>query len=496
MGVCVPRKSANKNIYFIDSPDQLKITPELFIIQKKENPSLNYRIIGYLGEGSFGKVYSVEHNELKIKRAMKIIPIKPKNSYQFINKEIKILKSLDHPNIIKVYEFYLTKTSLSIICELCEGGDLYEKLKSEKKFREKTTFCIMKQLLSAVNYCHKNKVIHRDLKLENILIDKKDSFPDINIKLIDFGAGEILKKTNTTTSGTIGSLYYIAPEILNNSSYNEKCDLWSCGVIMYSLLCGEPPFYSRNKEKLYEKVKQGSFVFKKKIWGSISFEAKDLIRKLLTKNINKRISAEEALQHDWFKMCCTKSTITQFSTKISVSNIIKFKAEKKLQQIVLGFLVHNISELDNIKNNLKDVQQCFDFFDCKQQGRLQKKELNTQIKKVCKKCKNLKLERSLTTILDNIDMDKNGYIEYEEFIRASIDKKKLFSGENLKFAFESFDKNKKGFITIEDIKNSLVGAKKLYTDINSRLWDELICEGDFNGDGVISFEEFCTLMKN
>ena len=134
MGVCVPRKSANKNIYFIDSPDQLKITPELFIIQKKENPSINYRIIGYLGEGSFGKVYSVEHNELKIKRAMKIIPIKPQNSYQFINKEIKILKSLDHPNIIKVYEFYLTKTSLSIICELCEGGDLYEKLKSEKKY--------------------------------------------------------------------------------------------------------------------------------------------------------------------------------------------------------------------------------------------------------------------------------------------------------------------------------------------------------------------------
>ena len=211
---------------------------------------------------------------------MKIIQCKSSSEHHSlaINKEINILKNLDHPNIIKVFEFYSSEKYIYIINELCTGGELFDKIVDVKYFSELVACNIMRQLLSAVAYCHENGVIHRDLKPENILIESseeknKDFF---NIKVIDFGTCEILKKKKLTEQ--IGTSFYIAPEVLKNG-YNEKCDLWSCGVILYILLCGSPPFYGKNEKEIFRKILDGNFTFRHKIWNKISIEAKNLVLK-------------------------------------------------------------------------------------------------------------------------------------------------------------------------------------------------------------------------
>jgi calcium-dependent protein kinase len=280
----------------------LTITSGQFVKEGMGDLYSNYELCNYIGKGGFGRVYKVRHKLSNQYRAMKIIQCKSlsDNISSTINKEINILKNLDHPNIIKVYEFFQSEKYVYIINELCTGGELFDKIVDVKFFSENVASNIMRQLLSAVAYCHENGVIHRDLKPENILIENseekdKDFF---HIKVIDFGTCEIFKKKKLTEQ--IGTSFYIAPEVIKNS-YNEKCDLWSCGVILYILLCGSPPFYGKNEKEIFKKIIEGNFTFRHKIWNKISNEAKNLVLKLLQVNPNKRLSAKEALEDIWFK---------------------------------------------------------------------------------------------------------------------------------------------------------------------------------------------------
>ena len=230
MGNCIPRRNLEKG----NTPYEIRICPGLFVKQGKGDPYSKYELVSYLGEGGFGKVYRVKDKLTGTNRAMKIIHVKSTSSdhEKKISKEINILKELDHPNIMKVFEFFCSKNSIFIINELCTGGELFDKIIEVKHFSESVAANIMRQLFSAVNFCHEHGVIHRDLKPENILIENsqekcKEYF---QIKIIDFGTCEILKR-NKMLKEQIGTSFYIAPEVLRNS-YNEKCDLWSCGVIL------------------------------------------------------------------------------------------------------------------------------------------------------------------------------------------------------------------------------------------------------------------------
>lgn len=152
--------------------------------------------------------------------------------------EVSVLKSIDHPNIIKLFELYQDDTNYYLITEHCQGGELFERIKSAENFSEKEAADYMKQILSAVYYCHERQIVHRDLKPENLLFDQKKQ--NANIKVIDFGTSRKFDPTKKLTK-RLGTPYYIAPEVLKKN-YDEKCDVWSCGVILYILLCGYPPF--------------------------------------------------------------------------------------------------------------------------------------------------------------------------------------------------------------------------------------------------------------
>lgn len=183
---------------------------------------------------------------------------------------------LDHPNIVKLYEIYQDQKNIYLITEYLEGGEVFDLILKTKHFNENIAAKIMKQLLSAVAYCHNKQIVHRDLKPENLLLVKPDSF---DIKVIDFGLSRTFTPEKNMYS-KMGTPFYIAPEVLKKK-YNEKCDIWSCGVILYILLCGNPPFNGKNDQAIFDSIALGYVSFQGVEWKNVSNQAKIFIKKLL-----------------------------------------------------------------------------------------------------------------------------------------------------------------------------------------------------------------------
>jgi calcium-dependent protein kinase len=473
------------------------INNNLLVSKGEGDPlTLLYNKISLLGEGSFGQVWKVKHNQTGNIRAMKIIK-KSKNekkeTEQEIINEIDILKKMDHPHIVKIFEFYSTNDSYFLITEFCKEGELFKQIIDNAPFNESFTAYIMYQVLSSVFYCHNQNIIHRDLKPENILIEKKERNGYFRVKIIDFGTAKLFEK-NKAERKVIGSSYYIAPEVLSKN-YNEKCDLWSCGVIMYILLTGKPPFGGDNDAEILSKIKTGFYDLQSPPWNSISKEAKSLITSLLQKTPNNRISAEASLTHQWFKNLKTKEKLNEIKTgkieKKYIQNLKTFRSDKILTQAALAYLVHNMSHLEEVQ----DACRLFNRIDQNGDGRITKEELLTGLKQFIS-LSDETLEDDTEKIFKTIDGDNNGYIEYEEFVRAAIDKEKLLTDEVLKFAFNFFDKDNSGEITAEEIKKVFDQSfrNKDANTVDQQL-KKMINEVDLNGDGKIQFEEFKIMMK-
>jgi len=194
-----------------------------------------------------------------------------------------------------MYEFFEDEKRYYIVTEICKGGELFDEIIARGKFTEKDAAILMKQVLSCVNYCHKNHIVHRDLKPENILLEQNKDFDQI--KIIDFGTS-LVYDSSKSLDEKLGTPYYIAPEVLNKK-YNEKCDIWSCGVITYIILSGMPPFNGQSDQEIMKKVRIGKFSFSDPCWSNVSDKGKDFITKLLTYDVDQRPSAEVMLQHPW-----------------------------------------------------------------------------------------------------------------------------------------------------------------------------------------------------
>ena len=282
---------------------QMNSRKEIFVNTYNYSMKDDYDIITQLGKGGYGKVFEVRHKKTKAVRACKYIAkskIKEKD-LQRIRREINILKKVDHPNIVKIYEVYETNRSLYIIMEKCNGGELFDKIidniSQKRMFSEKETAKIFLQIMSAINYCHKNGICHRDLKPENILLLQKDNEDDYPIKLIDFGLSQIFKE-NKKLNSKVGTAYYISPEVLCGR-YTEKCDVWSAGVILCILLTGQPPFNGPNSGVIYGKIQNYDYSFSNK-WKLVSNEAKDLISHMLVPERN-RYNTKQVLAHPWLQ---------------------------------------------------------------------------------------------------------------------------------------------------------------------------------------------------
>ncbi len=428
-------------------------------------------------------------------RAMKVVK---KDSINFQDdkkqflKEIEMLMNLDHPNIIKIFEYYVDDLNYYVIMEFAEGGELYEQINKLKNFKEKHAAIIMQQLLSAVCYMHSKGIVHRDIKPENIMLESKSS-EDLSIKLIDFGTSNFIKN-NQHLSMKIGTPYYIAPEVLKKS-YGYECDIWSLGVILYMLLSGTPPFDGFDDQSILQKVKIGKYSLDGETWEIISNEAKDLINKMLTYSPENRISAEDALKHEWFKkflkfkntnthIPLTKEVMSHISA-VPFENLRKFNARQKIQRATIAFLVHHLCSSDSVKE-LRDI---FRELDTDNNGTLSYNEIKQGFLKYSGKKKIS--DNEFNKIMSNVDADKNDAIEYEEFIAATINLEELLTDENLRIAFNSFDKDGSHELSADEIKGALGLIEE---ETGKNVINEIIKEIDLNGDGLISFEEFKHLM--
>jgi calcium-dependent protein kinase len=469
------RESRVSNLSDIDT-NVLKFSKDQIIKILKEPITQNYSILSDLGTGTLGTVKKVLHKKLNEERAMKIIDKK----YNVKN-EIEILKKISHPNIISIYEIYEDSKNYNIITEYLEGGELFEMIATQINFSEVEAANIMKQLMSSLVYLHNKNIVHRDLKPENImLVTKKDK--NFEIKLIDFSTAKHFDKNKKLTK-FVGTSYYVAPEVLEEN-YDEKCDVWSCGVILYILLCGYPPFNGSTNHEIYNAIKKNNPSFPPEEWKDISKEAIDLIKQMLNKDLQKRFSAFKCLNHKWFKILETsKDQSVLESTKQMSINVIKKMAEfvqqNKFKQAILQF----ISTQFNLKAEEEQLRSVFSQFDPFGKGIISKSDFKSSLVNLFGENE---AERLTESIFKDVDLDGSGEISYDEFITTIVDSRKVLTNGQLEMAFRMLDKDNSGSISVEEICNVFGG--------NSMTWKDIINEVDINGDGEIDFEEFKLMM--
>lgn len=473
------------------SSKEITVNSDMFINLNIDNIKQQYTILKKIGQGGYGTVWKVQQNKTQLIRAMKKIN-KVKNNREKIKEivnEINTLKKLDHPNIVKIFEFFEEIDGFYLITEYCNGGELLKVIEEQGLLNEKVVANIMYQVFSGVSYLHNTfGIIHRDLKLENILIESRDQVTGFySVKLIDFGTATKFTK-NQTMKKIIGSAYYIAPEVLNKK-YNEKCDIWSLGVMLYFLLTGFPPFGGFNEKEIHEKIMNKAFDFPINSF-EITKEGRDLLKRCFETDIDKRISAREALDHPWFKIFRVDEYFSRISPhylESTIHQLMSYSPKNKLQELAMAYLIHNFSNLDEVKR----IGKVFAKIDKSHRGKLTLEELEYALNDYLVGDKNEQNKR-IQAIFEHLDSDKNGFIEFEEFCRAGINKRAFLDDKILKFIFDFFDKNEKGEISYETFKD-VFGLKD--TDVEEeKMLNEMLKKIDIDGNGKISFEEFKKTM--
>ena len=458
---------------------KVKFGRDTFVGVSSKSLREKYECTKQLGKGGYGKVFEVRNKTTGDLFACKKLSKLNIDNLEKFKREIDILMKLDHPNIIKLYEIFDAPNSLYLIMEECRGGELFDKIseyiEKNENYSEKDTANIMIQVMSAIEYCHNNGICHRDLKPENLLFLKKGDEKDNPLKVIDFGLSKTLNK-NQKLSTKVGTPYYISPEILEGN-YTQKCDIWSAGVILYTLLSGELPFIGRNDTEIYKKIKNLEIKFPESKWEHISKEAKDLISHMIAPE-KDRYTAGQVLSHPWFKIINEKP-LEQLNFNLKFFKT--YKKNKKFKKMVIFYIASRLQD-----NEINDLKEIFKAFDKDNDGQIEYEEFEQGLKKF--KSNAIELDEYYS-YFNSIDTDKNGKIDYTEFI-ASILKKKIFlKEERLYEAFSMLDKKGNGKIT----KDELMSVLKMEPSEDKYI-SELIKNVDLNGDGVIDYKEFLNFM--
>lgn len=256
-----------------------------------------------LGKGSFGVVKEATNKATGRRWAVKAVNKEKAgtSAVKLLEREVLIMKKIDHEHLIHLEEIYETSKRMYLVMELCDAGGIEKLLEQKKRFTEKETWTVINQLAHAVAYLHDSDIVHRDLKLENILLSQPLGNELLNIKLTDFGLSFVRGGVGSDSmmQSVCGTPIYMAPEVIDDLGYSQQCDIWSIGVIMYTLLTGRPPFVAETEEKLYELIKKGEVDFSDPCWETCHESAKNLLLGMLKVDPAYRRTAKEILNHPW-----------------------------------------------------------------------------------------------------------------------------------------------------------------------------------------------------
>ncbi len=413
---------------------------------------------------------------------MKIIKKKYENSNEISDTHISLLKDLENPYIVRIYDIYCENGNLIIVQDYIEEGNLSQFIvKNKQKFNENLCKKIINQILRALSYLNENKIVHCDIRPENILISKIE--PEIVIKLNDFATAKFYRK-NKAIQELTGSPHFTPPEMITGE-YDDKCDVWSVGVLTYFLLSGKLPFNGKNYEILFQVL----FILKKILHDDIEFlpqhtkESQNFMKRLLNRDVSLRPNSKKAIDEPWL-VTESKEQIGEQQYVKSLENMIDFINTNALKRTVFSYiLARKIYEDDNIelmkifeeadkdKNGYIDEKELFDFYGKYFPGTVEEEW------------------KQIKTLMKSIDINNSGMISYGEFLIVSNKIHKNINIVKMKEIFDFFDTNHDNFIDPEDLK-------KIFNDSSSQLtkYQNMIEEYDKNSDKKLSFQEFVEMI--
>ncbi|XP_056593049.1 calcium/calmodulin-dependent protein kinase type II subunit beta isoform X15 [Triplophysa dalaica] len=314
-----------------------------------------YQLYEELGKGAFSVVRRCIKLCTAQEFAAKIINTKKLSArdHQKLEREARICRLLKHPNIVRLHDSISEEGFHYLIFDLVTGGELFEDIVAREYYSEADASHCIQQILEAVLHCHQMGVVHRDLKPENLLLASKCK--NAAVKLADFGLAIEVQGDQQAWFGFAGTPGYLSPEVLRKEAYGKPVDIWACGVILYILLVGYPPFWDEDQHKLYQQIKAGAYDFPSPEWDTVTPEAKNLINQMLTINPAKRITAQEALKHPWV---CQRSTVaSMMHRQETVECLKKFNARRKLKGAILTtMLVSRNFSAKSLLNKKADVK--------------------------------------------------------------------------------------------------------------------------------------------
>ncbi|XP_028423493.1 calcium/calmodulin-dependent protein kinase type II subunit gamma isoform X11 [Perca flavescens] len=313
-----------------------------------------YQLYEELGKGAFSVVRRCVKKSSGQEYAAKIINTKKLSArdHQKLEREARICRLLKHPNIVRLHDSISEEGFHYLVFDLVTGGELFEDIVAREYYSEADASHCISQILESVNHIHQHDIVHRDLKPENLLLASK--MKGAAVKLADFGLAIEVQGDQQAWFGFAGTPGYLSPEVLRKDPYGKPVDIWACGVILYILLVGYPPFWDEDQHKLYQQIKAGAYDFPSPEWDTVTPEAKNLINQMLTINPAKRITAEQALKHPWI---CHRSTVaSMMHRQETVECLRKFNARRKLKGAILTTMLvsRNFSACKSLLNKKSD----------------------------------------------------------------------------------------------------------------------------------------------
>ena len=445
------------------------------------------------------KIYEIDHTDLgsghfgTVKKARRIFDINnqlfaiknvektdDKELYYLFLRELEYQKLFDHPNIVKFHEVYEDSENFHLVIEYLSGGELLNPIIESKGLPEHLVKNYIWQILNAVSYQHSLKICHRDLKPENFMLAKPNSNTQ---KLIDFGLSTNFATQKMHT--VVGSPYYLAPEVLEQE-YDERCDLWSVGCIMYTMITGQVPFNGKTNLDVFDKIQDGKYDSQKLRNKSISSNALNVVSQLQTKDYKKRPYGEQILQHQWFKDIRSEIR-SEENKKITTEVVYKMKSFwgfSYFQREIIKLMVQIFEEDSEIER----IKTAFYYLDTDHSGTLEIDEIMAFYEE-----NNIHEDYSkLSRIMNNFYQKQRGVVTFTELIATGLGREYFGDPERLKVIFKSIDLDKTGEITIDNIEQCF---KRFGRYLTREKIQDFVKECDDNDDGLIQFDEFVSLMN-